>query len=224
MSLTDLYFAHNCGILFYTPESIFLESSFPPSRAYPSPKPDIDFQAIEANSSIDLRALLDKDKRSPELVLLVGSPASGKSTLCDEYFREYQRVNQDTLKTLPKCIQFATKWLKQKVSVVVDNTNPSRDIRRKWIQLARQCRVPVRAVVLESSRSLANHLNIFRSFGFGTTQRKVPRVAMNVFFSRYETPSESEGFFAVVQIPFQMKKFASKEEEEAFRCYLCESR
>ena len=47
---------------------------------------------------------------------------------------------------------------------------------------------------------------------------------MNVFFSRYETPSESEGFFAVVQIPFQMKKFASKEEEEAFRCYLCESR
>ena len=128
MSLTDLYFAHNCGILFYTPESIFLESSFPPSRAYPSPKPDIDFQAIEANSSIDLRALLDKDKRSPELVLLVGSPASGKSTLCDDYFREYQRVNQDTLKTLPKCIQFATKWLKQKVSVVVDNTNPSRDV------------------------------------------------------------------------------------------------
>ena len=128
MSLTDLYFAHNCGILFYTPESIFLESSFPPSRAYPSPKPDIDFQAIEANSSIDLRALLDKDKRSPELVLLVGSPASGKSTLCDDYFREYQHVNQDTLKTLPKCIQFATKWLKQKVSVVVDNTNPSRDV------------------------------------------------------------------------------------------------
>lgn len=82
----------------------------------------------------------------------------------------------------------------------------------------------MRAVALESSRSLATHLNIFRSFGFGATQRKAPRKVLNEFFSKKEEPAESEGFVAVVRIPFQKKKFASKEEEAAFHYYLCENK
>lgn len=126
--MTDLYFAHNSGIRFYTPESMFLGASIPPLTAFPQPNPDIDFQAIEANSRVDIRALLEAGKRSPELVLLFGAPASGKSTLCATYFKGYQWVNHSTVKPFTKCFETAAYWLKRRRSVVVDDTNSTREV------------------------------------------------------------------------------------------------
>ena len=60
-----------------------------------------------------------------EIVLLIGSPASGKSTFSKNYFCNYVRINQDTLGTIRKCEKMASKMLESGKSVVIDNTNGS---------------------------------------------------------------------------------------------------
>ena len=60
-----------------------------------------------------------------EVVLLIGSPASGKSTFSKNYFRNHVRINQDTLGTIRKCEKMASKMLEDGKSVIIDNTNGS---------------------------------------------------------------------------------------------------
>jgi bifunctional polynucleotide phosphatase/kinase len=61
-----------------------------------------------------------------EVVVFVGSPASGKSSFFRENLQEgYARVNQDTLKTRERCITEATTLLTENKSVVI-GTPPTR--------------------------------------------------------------------------------------------------
>lgn len=76
---------------------------------------------------VNLKSLVHSSDK-PEIVLLVGPPASGKSTLCDTFFSDYIRINQDTLKTIAKCIKAATTSLKSGNSVIVDNTNGNKEV------------------------------------------------------------------------------------------------
>ena len=157
---------------------------------------------------------------------MVGPPASGKSTFCEDFFADYERVNQDTLKTFAKCKKAAKGMIQNGKSVVIDNTNGSVEvrltplsdtqIRRKWIDLASELKVPIRAVVLDVAKPLAEHLNAFRSIGLSGDGRYVPTVAINMFFSRYKTPKKEEGFQRIDTVPFIPKSFTSKEEEDFF--------
>ena len=76
---------------------------------------------------MDLKSLVHSSNPL-EIVLLVGPPASGKSTICDSFFSEYTRINQDTLKTIQKCIKAASVSIKSGRSVIVDNTNANKQV------------------------------------------------------------------------------------------------
>lgn len=78
--------------------------------------------------------------------------------------------------------------------------------------------------MFDRSRNLVNHLITFGSFGFGNSRRETPKYIIKRFYKDFEEPSLDEGFTAVIKIPFQKKKFASKEEEEAFHYYLSAKR
>lgn len=123
--LTDILFAKNCGVPFYTPSDFFSSSSLLPASPYPFTAPAFDPSSLRNASKTDLRALLRPKDSLPEVVLLIGPPASGKSRLCEDIFADYERVSQDLLKTLSKCQRKAQSALKMKKSVVVDNTNPT---------------------------------------------------------------------------------------------------
>ncbi len=58
------------------------------------------------------------------MVICVGSPGSGKSTFVNTFFADYVRINNDDLKTKEKCMKACEQNLKEKKSVIVDNTNP----------------------------------------------------------------------------------------------------
>ena len=61
---------------------------------------------------------------SPDVILFVGSPASGKSTFYRNHLLPigYSRINQDTLKTRDKCVAEATLLLQENSPVVIGST------------------------------------------------------------------------------------------------------
>lgn len=67
-----------------------------------------------------------------ELLVMVGPPASGKSTISLQLSNQhgYVIVNQDILKTWQKCFEHASELLDLKKRVIIDNTN--RDLETRF--------------------------------------------------------------------------------------------
>ena len=151
-------------------------------------------------------------------MLLVGRPASGKSTLTRRHFipNGYTQVNRDTLGTKEKCLKVAAEALKNNKSVIVDNTNPKKEDRKAYIDLANKSKVPIRCIHLKVSSELSYHLNMFRQNVTKGDQRRVPDVAYRTFDKYFEEPKASEGFSEVTVLDF-VPKFDSKDEEELFK-------
>jgi len=63
------------------------------------------------------------------MIVFCGSPGSGKSTFWQTHYSDYSRINRDTLKTKEKCLKVAAEEINKKKSVVIDNTNPSKEDR-----------------------------------------------------------------------------------------------
>ena len=100
-----------------------------------------------------------------EVILLVGFPASGKSTFAKRYFQSkgYIIVNRDTLKTQEKCERTVVESLKAGQSVVVDNTNPSKDARAAYVKIAKAVKqdIPVRCFYFETTIAVSyTHLTL----------------------------------------------------------------
>ena len=58
-------------------------------------------------------------------------------------FVDYEHINQDTLKTVDKCLAMARGFLKIGKPVVIDSTNVDRTTRAKWVSLGLECGVKV---------------------------------------------------------------------------------
>jgi bifunctional polynucleotide phosphatase/kinase len=89
-----------------------------------------------------------------ELVMFVGSPASGKSSFAQKHLvsKGYGYVNGDTLGSGAKCIKACRAFLAEGKSVVVDNTNPMPKSRSDYLSLAASAKVPARCFVFDASR------------------------------------------------------------------------
>jgi len=234
-SASDYLFALNLGIQFETPERFFLQSKLALHTSPSSwelgfnPKTEIpQLSEEERQRIIDSFAPVPDEKQ--ELVIVVGSPASGKSSLSRNYFPNYERVNQDTLKNISKCLKVAGEKLSQGKSVIVDNTNRDTGTRGQWIELARAKKVPIRCIWLDIPKDLSFHLNTFRSIQKPSSSedktdddergRKVSSAVIHTFYKNYQEPKEREGFDRVTKIGFIPGPFASDEHRELFYMYL----
>ena len=104
------------------------------------------------------------EPQTPELIVLVGPPSSGtlslmksmlpiescltrkifftgKSTRSRTEYSFAEHINQDTLKTVAKCLAAAKAALLSGKSVVVDSTNVDKKTRQQWIKLAQGCNI-----------------------------------------------------------------------------------
>ena len=140
-----------------------------------------------------------------EVVIFVGCPASGKSSFYEAHMRPkgYVHVNRDTLGSWQRCVAECNKALLAGKSVVIDNTNPDRESRRRYIECAQKHKVPVRCFQFMTSIAHAKHNNRFRELTVrDSSYQKVNDPVFNMYKSKFVEPVVSEGLIEIVKVSF----------------------
>jgi bifunctional polynucleotide phosphatase/kinase len=186
---TDYKFALNCNLKFCTPEMLFLEEK------EELPKIDYIFDFNEKK-----KFSLNFTPSQKEMLIMVGFQGSGKSFV-SKYISEkynYEIVNRDTEKTIPKCVKKATKLLGENKNLIIDNTNPNKESRKQWIDLAKQHNYNIRVLHMQTPMDLCKHNNIYRCI----TQNIdiIPDIAYNMYKSKFETPEQEEGIKEIIKV------------------------
>ncbi|KAN0066529.1 DNA kinase/phosphatase Pnk1 [Thecaphora frezii] len=208
---TDYKWALNAGLRFHTPEQFFLgatESLTVPPRPWEARAESLDrlpiFGGPDGWEKEDQEIVSPNDTplvaegTGSEVVLLVGSPASGKSAFYERHMRPagYVWVNQDTLGTRPKCLAKVAECIEQGKRCVVDNTNRDRATRKLYIDLACKTSTPVRCFIFDVAKQMCIHNNHFRTLTAlpNQTKKPVPQLAIESFFKEVQPPKIEEGF------------------------------
>ncbi|EEP77071.1 conserved hypothetical protein [Uncinocarpus reesii 1704] len=203
-SCVDRNFASNIGLQFKTPEEFFRGEPPQPVEVF-DPK-----TYIRDNTTTSLPFVKSDGQ---ELVIFCASPGAGESTFYWRYLQplEYERVNQDVLKTRSKCLKVADEYLKGGKSVAVDNTNADPETRAHWIELAKKYNVPIRCIRLSTPQSICKHNNAVRAANpkieslNPENRTLLPGIAFGDFTRRFQEPQISEGFKDIIHVDFQFE-------------------
>ena len=129
-----------------------------------------------------------------ECVILIGLPASGKTTFYRERFAStHAHVSKDLLRNNRRADrrqeQLIVESLARGHSVVVDNTNASIDVRAQLVALARSHGAQAIGYYFPTETADALRRNRARR-----GRERVPDVAIFAIRKRLEPPSPEEGF------------------------------
>lgn len=125
-----------------------------------------------------------------EAILLIGLQASGKSTFYRQrFFNTHVRINLDMLKTRHREKRFLEVCLETLQPFVVDNTNPAKEDRRRYIEPAKAAGFRVVGYYLRSKVEECKGRNAERP-----QRQQVPLGGLLGTYKRLELPSLSEGF------------------------------
>lgn len=193
---TDLKFAINCDINFYTPEHIFLKESM---ETY-IPNYNVDFRSIKKIKQIKH----DVKYSEKEMIIMIGYPGSGKSTFAKNYFgrNDYKIINMDTCRTKSKCIKLCEEYASSSLSFVIDNTNPDIDSRKIYIDIAKKYKYNIRCFIIECDMNTAFHTSHYRSYINDGSIEHIPIIAYRIFNKKFQKPTMKEGFSDIISIPF----------------------
>lgn len=155
---TDLKFAENAGLKFYRPEDLL--------PAQPQP---------ELNDS-------------QEFIIMVGQPGSGKTF----FAQKLKEINPNRITVISgdefksntgRMLKAAEDALKQGRTVIIDATNPTRQGRSAYIQLAESYNLKPRIFWATRPGKAWNALRA----------KPVPAIALNMYGSKFERPTVQEG-------------------------------
>jgi bifunctional polynucleotide phosphatase/kinase len=193
---SDLKFALNCNLIFYTPEYLLNDGE----NLYPKVNYPINFDILQKEQTNNY-IFHPKEK---EIIIIVGIPGSGKSSFIQKYIKphNYEVVNRDTLKTMIKCVQECNKYLKLNKSIIIDNTNQTVDSREKFIELAKKYNYTCRCIVIDIDINLAKHNTYFRHYNSDGKHNFIPEIVYNKYKKIYEPPQLKEGFKKIDIINF----------------------
>ncbi|GGA05193.1 hypothetical protein GCM10008018_59060 [Paenibacillus marchantiophytorum] len=125
-----------------------------------------------------------------ECVIFVGIQASGKSTLFKErFFNTHMRINLDMLKTRHREDIYLAASVQAKQSFVVDNTNPTIEDRKKYIDIAKDSKYKVVGYFFEPNFDESIKRNEARQ-----GREKIPEVGIKSVMKNLQPPQMSEGF------------------------------
>lgn len=198
---SDLKFALNLEMNIFTPEQIFqtnLINKYLPLIDNTCLAQNIKFKPFEYFN--ESKFIQFETPTTREVIILVGPPASTKSTLAINYFPNYKYINQDMLLTKSNCIkQFKVSLEKSNSNIIIDNTNKDIKTRNIWIDLIKKnnLEINVICIFIDIPKHVVMHLNKYRSL---TSNKNIPDIAIHSYYKNMETPSIEEGFDDIIII------------------------
>ena len=164
----DKRFAENIGVKVYSPEEMFLDISY-------ITIPDIPIKEV------------------PEIIIMVGYPGSGKSSVCKKIIDnndKYIWIPRDKYKTPSKMKKEAKKYILQNKSIIFDATNSSIKSRKVFVDFGKLYdNYSIRCIHLTTSLLESYKRNKMRN-----NEEQVPKIAYSVYKKYYQEPNECEGF------------------------------
>lgn len=124
------------------------------------------------------------------MIIIIGIQGSGKSTFYHKYLSgSYVRVNLDTLKTRHQENLLISECIRNGKSFAVDNTNPTRADRQRYIPLAQYAGYKIVGYFMESKLQPCIERNNQRT---GTA--RIPATAIAATSNKLQIPTYDEGF------------------------------
>lgn len=169
-------------------------------------KEEYNVDDIKELNKIDVLKDFNKHKKAKknEMILMFGFPGSGKSTYAKliSKKKKYVYTSQDQDKT--RILRIVNDALDDGKNIVIDNTHVTKMQRKKYIDIAKKHKVPVRIFVMYSDNKdkelkLAKHLNDVRYRLGGKYINASTYGRMN---KAYTYPTLSEGIQSIEIIPF----------------------
>lgn len=125
-----------------------------------------------------------------KMIIMMGLQGSGKSTFYLKFLsQDYIRVNLDTLKTRHRERLLIDECIGEGKNFVIDNTNPTRADRARYISLAKEQGYHVIGYFMESKIKDCIIRNSLRE-----GKARVPNTAIAATSNKLEIPSYEEEF------------------------------
>jgi len=196
-SCSDYKFALNLNLKFYTPEQLFYNDTskfncvklgFNPIQYFSNTPGSnnnlLDIFNEELNNLTDIMKFYCKN-----MIILIGSPASGKSSFVSNYLSKCDIINQDTLLTMTKCKKKCIELINTNTNkihnIVIDNCNKDINTRNTWVDIANDYKYNIIMINFILSKDFALHINKYRSL---TSNKSLPNIAIHNFYKKYEEP------------------------------------
>ena len=131
-----------------------------------------------------------------QLIIFTGVQASGKSSFyLLNLYHSHLRINLDMLKTRHRENMIFEAGLSSKTKMVIDNTNPTRADRERYIQRAIDAGFEVISYYFETDLNSTLSRNAQRA-----GKANIPEVGVRATFKKLQVPSFDEGFSQIFRI------------------------
>ena len=125
-----------------------------------------------------------------QAIILIGLQASGKSTFYKEYFfNSHMRISMDLFNTRNKETKFFDQCLELQQRLVVDNTNPTKDERQRYIEKLKARKYEIIGYYFQSQIKDSLARNALRK-----GKAKVAEKGILATYKKLELPQKEEGF------------------------------
>lgn len=185
---SDLKFAMNCNMRFYTPEHIFINQ--PNNFIYPNYNV---FHKYLQNDTFSF------EPRDNELLIIVGSHCSGKTTFVNKHIlsHDYVKYEQNSLNAV---------YFQKNARIVVDDTNGTIVERKKYIDIATQNNFTVRCIVMTCPLWLALHNSHYQYYISNGQNVILSDALLESYRDKFEYPEKKEGIDSIIKYYFVIDK------------------
>ncbi|RLJ31732.1 putative kinase [Chryseobacterium sp. 7] len=136
-----------------------------------------------------------------EMIIFIGIPASGKSSFYKElFFNSHIRISMDLLNTRNKEGKLLQYCFETQSKMVVDNTNVTKEGRKKYIELALQNKYEIIGYYFDSNIQDCMERNKSR-------KDFINEIGIKAKYKELEKPLIEEGFSKIFNVKIVGQKF-----------------
>jgi DNA 3'-phosphatase len=195
---TDYMFAHNLGVNFQVPETLFLGEDVPRDIGV-NKNPYTSFSPRKY-----LKARYPDIEVSPGfMIVMVGPQGVGKSSVSMSLKKSASKHGVNAA-IISKDVYKGAKYMSEMggairagKSIIVDNTNFKLDEREELVSLAREHGLYTVCIFFDVPKDLSLHMTKMREQKGG---KNIPIIAVHTYYKNLVKPTASEGFDAIYKV------------------------